>query len=399
MSTTNLVLFDYNRDNLKPLSYTKPIAALRIGINTIKEKWELALHLRASHYTAPYLKSKYPLVLQDSNLLINASVLPSPVLNQYLLEHLPYNSLLVHNGTPLALRCNTSTALQFFEGKAASLDSIECAFPIIYIAYCWDLFRNNKEAIAFDFAERTKGRTSAPLHSSNSIIGDASQVFLEEGATAYCSIFNTQNGPIYLGKNSSVMEGCMIRGSLALCEGASLKMGTKLYGPTTVGPFSKIGGEVNNSIISGYSNKGHDGFLGNAVLGEWCNLGADTNNSNLKNNYAEIRQWNYSQKTFISTGLQFCGLIMGDHSKTGINSMFNTGTVVGVSTNIYGSDFPRTFIPSYSWGSSKGFATYQLDKAIETAQRVVERRQKVLDENDIAILKYIFEDSKNFRNY
>ena len=191
----------------------------------------------------------------------------------------------------------------------------------------------------------------------------------------------------------------MIRGSLALCEGASLKMGTKIYGPTTVGPFSKIGGEVNNSIISGYTNKGHDGFLGNAVLGEWCNLGADTNSSNLKNNYAEIRQWNYSQKSFISTGLQFCGLIMGDHSKTGINSMFNTGTVVGVSSNIYGSDFPRTFIPSYSWGSSKGFATYQLDKAIETAQRVVGRRQKVLDEDDIAILKYIFEDSKDFRNY
>lgn len=399
MSTTNLVLFDYNRDNLKPLSYTKPIASLRIGISSIKEKWELALNLRASHYTAPYLKSKYPLILQESNLLLNASVLPNATLNQYLLDQLPFNSLLVYSGWPVALKCDASTALQFFEGKAASLSTIECSFPVVYIAYCWDLFKNNKEAIAFDFEEQTKGRTSAPLSTSNSIIGDASQIFLEKGAIAHCSIFNTQNGPIYLGKNTTVMEGCMIRGSLALCEGASLKMGTKIYGPTTVGPFSKIGGEVNNSIISGNTNKGHDGFLGNAVLGEWCNLGADTNNSNLKNNYAEIRQWNYSRKTFISTGLQFCGLIMGDHSKTGINSMFNTGTVVGVSSNIYGSDFPRTFIPSYSWGSSKGFTTYQLDKAIETAKRVLERRQKILNEEDIAILKYIFEHSKNFRNY
>lgn len=399
MSTINLVLFDFNRENLLPLVYTKPIAALRIGICTIKEKWESALQLKTSYYTAAYLAKKFPLHLDSDNLLINASVLPNTALNKYLTEALPYNTLLVQEGTPIALKCDADTAQLFFQAKANAIQTIELSQAIIYLKYCWDLFRYNKEALESDFDQRCQGRDSAPLSDSNRVIGDASRIFLEKGAVAHCSIFNTENGPIYLDKDSTVMEGCMIRGGLALCEGASLKMGSKIYGATTIGPYSKVGGEVNNSILSGYSNKGHDGFLGNAVIGEWCNLGADTNNSNLKNNYAEVRQWNYPKKAFISTGLQFCGLIMGDHSKTGINTMFNTGTVVGVSSNIYGSDFPRSFIPSFAWGSAKRFSTYQLDKAIETAKRVVRRRQKELDEHEITILKHIFEASKNYRNY
>jgi UDP-N-acetylglucosamine diphosphorylase/glucosamine-1-phosphate N-acetyltransferase len=250
-----------------------------------------------------------------------------------------------------------------------------------------------------DYKLITRGRQSQTISTTNTVFGDSRNIFIEEGAWVECSILNATNGPIYIGKNATVMEGCIVRGGLALCEGATLKMGAKIYGATTIGPYSKIGGEVNNSVIIGYSNKGHDGFLGNAVIGQWCNLGADTNNSNLKNNYSEIKVWNYPSGGFINTGKQFCGLIMGDHSKSGINSMFNTGTTIGFFCNIYGSDFPRTFVPSFSWGSSKGFVTYQIDKAIETANRVMERRNKTLDAIEEDILRAIFEQTKGYRKY
>ena len=266
------------------------------------------------------------------------------------------------------------------------------------IDHVWDIFSKNGDAIKQDFDLITKNKTSLHLSKSNTVIGDPKLIFLEEGAIVEASILNTTAGPIYIGKDAEVMEGSMVRGPFALGEHSALKLGTKIYGPTTVGPHSKIGGEVNNSVIFGYSNKGHDGFLGNSVIGEWCNLGADTNNSNLKNNYSSVKLYNYSKKAMLDSGLQFCGLIMGDHSKCGINTMFNTGTVVGVGANIFGGGFPPTHIPSYSWGGADGMMEYQFEKMIETADRVFQRRNLFISELDISILRTIFTETKGDRS-
>lgn len=255
----------------------------------------------------------------------------------------------------------------------------------------WELFQKNAEAIKSDFALLTKNRTSQPLSNTVTVIGDKNLVFLEEGAKAQACILNTSGGPIYLGKDAEIMEGSVVRGPLALCEHSALKLSTKIYGATTIGPHCKVGGEVNNSVIFGYTNKAHDGFLGNSVIGEWCNLGADTNNSNLKNNYSNVKIFNYNKNKQIDTGLQFCGLIMGDHSKSGINTMFNTGTVVGVGSNIYGGGFPNTVIPNFSWGGSGGFENYRLEKLFETAERVYERRGLKFGEVEKQILTSVYE--------
>ncbi|CAA6829170.1 MAG: Glucose-1-phosphate thymidylyltransferase (EC [uncultured Aureispira sp.] len=394
-----LILFDNNWENLKPLTLTRPVAELRIGILTIREKWERMLNMEASYYTAPYLSAKYPTNFEPFNILVNGSILPTQELCDYILQTLPANTLLVKGDTPIVLKTTQSTAEAFLTGEKKVAAVLEFESDCVEIEYSWDLFMKNGAALKADYALLTEGRTSQALSATNNLIGAADQVFLEEGAWVECATLNTENGPIYIGKNATVMEGSMIRGGFALCASSSTKMGTKVYGPTTIGPHSKIGGEVNNSIILGYTNKGHDGFLGNSVLGEWCNLGADTNNSNLKNNYGEVRVWNYSCNSFFDTGLQFCGLIMGDHSKTGINTMLNTGTVVGVSSNLFGGDFPRKYVPSFSWGSNKGFETYQFDKAMETAARVMERRNKPLDAIEQAILEQVFEETKENRKY
>jgi len=394
-----LILFDNNRENLKPFTFTRPVAELRIGILTIREKWERMLNMEASYYTEPYLSTKYPSNFERSNILVNGSILPSQELCDYILQSLPVNTLLVKGDTSIALKATQAAAEAFLTGEKKVSTVLEFDLDCVEIEHTWDLFLKNGAALAADFALLTEGRTSQPLSSTNTVIGAADQIFLEEGAWVECAILNTENGPIYIGKNATVMEGSMIRGGFALCESSTTKMGAKVYGPTTIGPHSKIGGEVNNSIIFGYTNKGHDGFLGNSVLGEWCNLGADTNNSNLKNNYGEVRVWNYTNHSFVSTGLQFCGLIMGDHSKTGINTMINTGTVVGVSSNLFGGDFPQKYVPSFSWGSIKGFETYLLDKAMETSARVMERRNKKLDATEQAILKHIFKETEANRKY
>jgi UDP-N-acetylglucosamine diphosphorylase/glucosamine-1-phosphate N-acetyltransferase len=399
MANTSLILFDDNRENLKPLSFTRPVADLRIGILTIKEKWERMLDLDGSYHSALYLATQFPANFGAINILVNASVLPTKELCAYISKELPINTLLVKNGVPIALKTSQDVAEQFLVGKQAPQVVSETDLNFIQICYPWDIFKQNGAALIADFNLLTQGRTSQVLSSSNTLIGDASKIFLEEGAWVECSTLNTENGPIYIGKNATVMEGANIRGGFALCESSTLKMGAKIYGPTTIGPHSKVGGEVNNSVIIGYSNKGHDGFLGNSVIGEWCNLGADTNNSNLKNNYGEVRMWNYKQKAFTPIGLQFCGLIMGDHSKTAINTMFNTGTVVGVFSNVFGSGFPRKFIPSFSWGSQKGYMVYKMNKALETAQRVMERRNKELTIAEKVILEHIFEETKCSRNY
>lgn len=395
----SLILFDNNRENLLPLTFTRPVSELRVGILTIREKWEKMLGLKASHYTTSYLSVKYPTKLSALNILVNGSILPTAALCNYIMDELPANTLLMKNGKPIVLKTTQQTAEGFLTGKESISTVLETNLDFVEINYPWDIFRRNGIALAADYDLLTKSRTSQKLSPTNRVIGDPSQLFIEEGAWAECGIFNVENGPIYIGKNAKILEGAIIRGGLALCEAATIKMGTKIYGSTTIGPYSKIGGEVNNSVIIGYSNKGHDGFLGNSVIGEWCNLGADTNNSNLKNNYGEVRVWNYLQEAFHRTGLQFCGLIMGDHSKSGINTMFNTGTVVGVSSNIFGGDFPRKFVPSFSWGSNKGFTTYKINKAMETAERVMERRQIELDAVERDILTYIFKKTDQYRTY
>ena len=262
----------------------------------------------------------------------------------------------------------------------------------------WDIFSKNGAEIIKDV--KLKGIKSGVdnLPDTNNIIAPEN-VFVEEGASVICSNINASKGPVYIARNAEIMEGCQIRGPFALCNNSTLKMGAKIYGPTTIGPYSKVGGEINNSVIFGYSNKAHDGFLGNSVIGEWCNLGADTNTSNLKNNYAEVKLWNYITERFKKTGLQFCGLIMGDHSKCGINTMFNTGTVVGVSANIFGDGFPRNFIPSFSWGGAAGFKEYNTNKAFEVAKAVMKRRGLIFDEEDKNIMQNVFNYTKKYRKY
>ncbi|MFK7807588.1 MAG: GlmU family protein [Saprospiraceae bacterium] len=397
----NVILFDNERrDQLLPLAYTRPVCELRTGILRIREKWEKLLDASASFITQDYLSQKYPINIGEDNLVINGAMLPTQELVR-LIQQLESNEALLHNEALVAARLNEKQFHRLMhEEDIEELAGFEIGnTPIIEIQHPWDLFSNNAIALQNDFKLLTNGRTSQPISETNTIIGNPDLIFLEEGATVEASILNTKEGPIYIGKNAEIMEGCLVRGGLALCEGAKLKLGAKVYGPTTIGPHSKVGGEVSNVIITGYSNKGHDGYLGNAVIGEWCNLGADTNSSNLKNNYAEVRVWDYQTESFAKTGLTFCGLIMGDHSKCGINTMFNTGTVVGVSANVFGSGFPRNFIPSFSWGGTAGFSTYKTNKAFETAKLVMARRKEDFDVVEENILSHVFEESSRFRRW
>lgn len=397
----NIILFDDDvREHLLPLTFTRPTGELRVGILTIKEKWKRHLHVDdISFITQDYLVDKYPIRIESDNIVINGSVLPSPQLAQLVLELAP-NEAILKDGELIATRLDQR---QF--GKLINDEEIEELngfdvedTPFLKINSLWDIFKINAEAIQEDFDLLTKNRFSQPISKTNQVIAPEN-IFLEEGAKVECAILNASNGPIYIGKNAEVMEGAMIRGAFALCENSTVKMGAKIYGATTVGPRSKVGGEVNNSVIFGNSSKGHEGYLGNSVLGEWCNLGADTNNSNLKNNYAEVKLWDYPSGRFVRTGLQFCGLIMGDHSKTGINTMLNTGTVVGVFTNIFGTGFPRNFIPSFSWGGHHGFSTYKTDKAFDTAKKVMIRKGKEFDEVEQNILEKIFEITAEHRRW
>lgn len=387
-----VILFDgQERDQLLPLTYTRPVGQLRWGISTIAEKWEKELGIIPGFLTVDYLQEKFPFLPGDVNLYINGGLAPNPELLDAL-DQLEDGQALVNEEELLA--CKSSS---IWEGGEWESDTETFQFEGEYnlCRYPWDLFRLNGAEMEADFERLTKGRESQPLSSTNTLIGD--RIFIEEGAEAEAATFNTKSGPIYLGKDSLVMEGSVVRGGLALGEHSQLKLAAKIYGPTTIGPHCKVGGEVSNSVILGYANKGHDGFLGNSVLGEWCNLGADTNTSNLKNNYAEVKLWNYAKGGFAKTGLQFCGLIMGDHSKSGINTMFNTGTVVGVSSNIFGSGFPRNFVPSFSWGGASGFSEYRFDKAMETAEKVMSRRSIELDDVELALLKKIYDDTADLR--
>lgn len=384
MYAQHIVLSDHRKEwsNLRPLTLTKPIAKIRIGILSIEEKWQQYFEQVSLKTCQEYLQPFDNFSLEDESTFVNSSVLPTADLAKAIAT-LQTGESLYQNGVLLASKVGQSVGFE----KEKTFNE-----KLLKINYCWDIFQLNEQAIALDFELLTKGKKSQAISTSNLIIGSSENIFLAEGAKVEGAILNPNGGYIYIGKNAEIMEGSVVRGSLALCNNAVLKLSTKIYGATTIGVYSKVGGEINNSVIQGYTNKGHDGFLGNSVLGEWCNLGADTNNSNLKNNYGNVKSWNYEQQDFIDSGLQFLGLVMGDHSKCGINTMFNTGTVVGVFANVFGGDFPPKYIPSFSWGGAKGFEKYQFAKAIEVAQAVMQRRNKTLNKTDQNILKYIAEN-------
>ncbi len=362
----NIILFDpvEARAELLPLTYTRPVALLRHGITTFAEKWQAAIPGSYSFETQDYLSEKYPIVLAEDgdNLFIAGNVHPDEQLVKAVLALEPGCSLALVGGEVVARRGEGEKGVTTYPGEVLKVDRL------------WDLFMLNDEAVRRDFALLTAGRKSQPLSGTCRLIGDPADLFIEEGATVEGAVINVKKGPVYIGRDAEVMEGACLRGPIAMCEHSVVNMGGKIYGATTLGPYCKVGGELNNVVMTGYSNKAHDGFLGNAVIGEWCNLGAGCTASNLKNTYGPVRVWSIAQGRFVKTGLQFCGLIMGDHSKAGINTMFNTATVVGVGVNFYGAGFPRTFIPSFSEGTTHGLTEVDMDRFFDTASRMMARR-------------------------
>jgi UDP-N-acetylglucosamine diphosphorylase/glucosamine-1-phosphate N-acetyltransferase len=394
----NIVLFDDPaiRAALLPLTFTRPVGAVRCGILTIAEKWQQYSKLPVSYLTQPHLRAKYPQLEASNTFYVNGAVCPTPEVVAEILA-LGHEQMLYRNGMLVAAR-KTEMILEvqhLLSHEQAAVTESKQDSTVIRRPY--DIFLHNGKELRADFRLLTAGRQSQPIADPHTIVYGAENIFLEEGATVKAAVLNAEDGPIYLGKNSQVQEGALIKGPFALCEGSHVNMGGKMRGDNTIGPFSKVGGEVSNSVIFGYSNKGHDGFIGNTVIGEWCNLGADTNTSNLKNNYAQVKLWDYPAGGFKNTGQQFCGLIMGDHAKCGINTMFNTGTVVGVGANVFGTGFPRNFIPDFSWGGAQGFETFQLKKMLEVADKVYQRRGKALDDTEQNLLTAVFEETKPLR--
>ncbi len=387
----SIILSDADRHlRLLPLTFTRPVGLLRPGVLTLAEVWAKRSGLPVSFRAEEHLQERFPLERRGPDREVDAGLLPDQALVDAVLDLEP-GQMLVKKGRLLAIHeeGDARPSPLAWSLPPTYLHPVEFAGEVLELDRPWDLFRHCGAAIRNDFDLITEGRRSQPVGALNTVIGDPKLVFLEEGAVMEACILNTTNGPIHIGRNAEVMEGSMLRGPVALGAGAQIKMGAKIYGPSAFGPECRVGGEVNNSVMLGYSNKGHDGFLGNSVLGEWCNLGADTNNSNLKNTYGEVKAWSYVEEDLVNTGLQFCGLIMGDHSKSGINTMFNTGTVVGVCCNIFGSGFPPKMVPSFTWGAADGFMPHAVDKAIATARLVMERRQVALSPEDEAILRRI----------
>lgn len=383
---------DQYRDHLLPFTFTRPCADIRCGILTIRRKWEILLNIpsgTSGSLTQFYLSGSYPLVAGTECLVINGALLPDESILR-LITGLKIGQQIVWKDRLLAavLHRDQLVGLDYVK-PVEKLETVHYIGLPVLVQHPWDIFSMNEEAIRSDFQLLKKGRKSELISGTNQTF-KPDDIFIEPGAKIECAMLNASTGPIYIGKDAEVMEGCMIRGPFALGDQAVLKMGAKIYGATTIGPGSKVGGEVSNSVIFGNSNKAHDGFLGNSVIGEWCNLGADSNNSNLKNNYSEVRVWNYPAGDFIGTGLQFCGLFMGDHSKCSINTMFNTGTVVGVFANIFGAGFPSKFVPSFSWGADKGGEVFLIDKALELAEKVMSRRKVTLTEADKNILSHLY---------
>ena len=383
----NIVFFEGAcRSDLLPLTFTRPVAEIRVGILTIREKWEIRLNLNASYLTEDYLSLKYPFIEKNESLFLSGNLLPEDKIIQSIQS--------LQNGDALFFDGNLIAFLGSYENyRYQNFTSRRIIETVNRIENTYDIFLKNGEELCADFELITHSRETQPLSFTNRVIG-TNPVFVEEGAFVECTTINTQKGPVYIGKDVEIMEGTNIRGPFAACEHATVNMGSKIYGPTTIGPHCKVGGELNNVVMFGYSNKAHDGFLGNAVIGEWCNIGAGTEASNLKNDYSEIKLWNYATRRFARTGLQFCGLIMGDYSKAGINTMFNTATVVGVGCNIYGTGFPRNFVHSFIEGRNSGFEEVNLKKFYITTEKMMARRKKEFTERDKDICQYIFELDK-----
>ena len=388
----NYILFDGPfRDSFLPFTYTRPLADVEWGIGSIRDSWERGLGLSTTTITEDYLSDKYPAVFFEQNTFIHAAYLPTPELLEAA-KTLCEGEAIFDGDILVAFSGSQDMEdLDFEKFKRIELDA-----PFLFAHHTWDLFSKNEAAIALDFEAITEDRQSEPIPAGVQALG-SHQIFIEEGAILHFCSLNASQGPIYIGKDAEVMEGSLVRGPFALGARAMLKMGTKIYGGTSIGAQSKVGGEVNNAIVFSYSNKGHEGFLGNSVIGSWCNIGADSNTSNLKNSYEMVRLWDYAQERFAKTGLQFCGLMMGDHSKCGINTMFNTGTVVGVSANIFGAGFVKNFVPSFSWGGIQNSQTFTLEKAFETAAAVMERKQELLLDLDKDILREVFVLSAKWR--
>lgn len=386
----NLILFDDPgvRTNLLPLTFTRPVADIRVGILTIAEKWSRHFTTPVSYLTQPYLSEKYKKKITADNLFVNGALCPDDKILAAV-KNLNSGEALYKNERVLAVRTHDDELPEVIAGKA-----IDYADDITLIDQPWKIFQQNGNQIRADFTLLTAGRKSAAIKDPHTRCYHEENIFLEEGVILHAAILNAENGPIYLGKNSQVQEGSILRGPFALGEESVVNMGGKMRADTTIGPYCKIGGEVSNAVLFGYSNKAHDGFLGNSVLGEWCNLGADTNSSNLKNNYDQVKLWSYTKNALVSTGIPNCGLIMGDHSKSGINTMFNTGTVVGVSSNVFGEGFPPKHVPSFSWGGGSKLEVYNFEKAMETASRVLARRKIELTAQDRSILKNVFDQTK-----
>jgi UDP-N-acetylglucosamine diphosphorylase/glucosamine-1-phosphate N-acetyltransferase len=400
----NIILFDDDKwEKLLPLTYTRPIGDIRVGIDTIAEKWARALKGKVSFITKDFLSKKFPIkIAKGENLLLASHLLPTPQLVM-MLEEMTLNQALLYNDSLIAAKIDDGEIAKIKNNEdlysVKGIDLSKSNGVVNGINTLTDIFTKNAEFLISDFEELTKDRESQKLSVSNTLIGNKDQLFIEEGAVIEACILNTKTGPIYIGKNVVVMEGSMIRGPFSALDHSVVKMGAKVYGATSLGPYTVIGGEVNNTVFQGYSNKAHEGYIGNAVIGEWCNIGADTNASNLKNNYEEVKIWSYLTDRFEKTGLNKCGLIMGDHSKTGINTMLNTATLMGVSCNIYGDGFPRTFLPSFSWGGASGYMTYKLEKAFEAANAMMKSRNVQLSEIDKEILEAVFKYSSKYRSW
>lgn len=391
----NLILFDDPtiRGSLLPFTFTRPVADIRVGILRISEKWEKYTGHSAGFFTQEYLSAKFP-KKNSPALFINGALLPDPQV---------WNAIRSLQSGEALWKGNQLLALQMDKPELFGIEIAKNKYPVSYegevvlIQKTWHIFQFNAAEIKKDYDLITADRISQPVGDSHTIVYAPENIFIEAGAKIKAAVLNAEGGPIYIGKNTEIQEGSLIRGPFALCEGSTVNMGAKLRGDTTVGPYSKVGGEISNSVIFGYSNKGHEGFLGNSVIGEWCNLGADTNTSNLKNNYAPVKLWDYTKGGFANTGLQFCGLMMGDHSKCGINTMFNTGTVVGVGANIFGDGYPRNFIPSFAWGGASGFSTFQVSKFDEVATAVMKRRGLTYGQADKEIIEKVFDLTRHYR--
>ena len=387
----NIILFDNKREDFYPLSLTRPIAEFRLGVLTIKEKWGNYFD-SVSTFSNDYLAEKFNTKkIKEDNIWINSQLLPSKDIVTEI-KSLRVGEVLKKESIILAFRNS--------EFSSDELNNVESNSDFSFLSSITDIFSLNGEEIIADIALMNLQNNMKSLEeiTDSNIKSGKFPVYVEEGATIENCYINSSEGPVYIGKNAHIMQGSMLRGPFAICENSVVKMGAKIYGGTTIGPFCKVGGEINNSVFFGYSSKAHDGFLGNSIIGQWCNLGADTNNSNLKNNYDDVKIWNYGSESFLQTGLQFCGLIMGDHSKCGINTMFNTGTVVGVGANIFGSGFPRNFIPSFSWGGSSGFIIHKLEKFFSTAEKVMKRRSIPFTDIDKQVLLEVYNMTKRYRN-